>query len=82
MIVAALAAFYFPLVFWSLRGMEVGLLVLLIDAAVLQAILLRREAGSGILILGLLLAGALIVRIDAALPVLAPGVPAAGAGEQ
>jgi hypothetical protein len=67
LIVAALAAFYFPLVFWSLRGMEVGLLVLLIDAAVLQALLLRQEAGSGTLMLGLLLAAALIVRLDAAL---------------
>jgi hypothetical protein len=69
LIVAALAAFYFPLVFWSLRGMEVGLLVLLIHAAVLQAVWLRQESRSGTLILGVLLAAALIVRIDAAFAV-------------
>jgi hypothetical protein len=69
LIVAALATFYFPLVFWSLRGMEVGLLVLLIDAAVLQAIALRQETRWGTLMLGLLLAAALMVRIDAAFAV-------------
>lgn len=64
---AMLAGLYFPLVFWSLRGMEVGILVLLIDTAVLQAVRLRQEDGSGSLILGLLLGAALVVRIDAVL---------------
>lgn len=36
---AITAAFYFPLAFWSLRGMEVGALVLLIDLALLFAVL-------------------------------------------
>jgi len=69
LLVPVLAGFYFPLVFWSLRGMEVGLLVLLIDAALLQAVRLRRGFGSGSLMLGLLLAGALVVRVDAAFAV-------------
>lgn len=68
-IVAMLAAFYFPMVFWSLRGMEVGLLVLLIDTALLQAFRLRRDPHSGTLVLGLLLGAALIVRLDAAFAV-------------
>jgi hypothetical protein len=37
MFAAIVTAFYFPLVFWSLRGMEVGALVLLIDFALLLA---------------------------------------------
>ncbi len=67
---AALSAFYFPLIFWSLRGMEVGLLVLLIDAAVLVAFQMQaspplREA----LLIGLLLAFAALVRLDALIQV-------------
>ncbi len=67
---AALTAFYFPLIFWSLRGMEVGLLVLLIDLAALIAIQMtgtatRRDA----LLLGMLLAFAVLVRLDAVIQV-------------
>ena len=63
---AGITAFYFPLVFWSLRGMEVGLLVLLVDLAVLLALRVRRDRFETALILGLILAAALIVRMDAA----------------
>jgi len=63
---AAITAFYFPLVFWSLRGMEVGLLVLLIDLAVLSSLNLQREDFWSPMILGVILAAALMVRMDAA----------------
>jgi hypothetical protein len=38
LIASAITALYFPLVFWSLRGMEVGLLTLLVDLSVLAAL--------------------------------------------
>jgi hypothetical protein len=57
---ALITAFYFPLVFWSLRGMEVGLLTLLIDCAFLLS--LSREKSISI---GIVLALAILVRIDA-----------------
>jgi len=59
---AIITAFYFPLVFWSLRGMEVGLLTLLINVAVLLA--LKQENQT---LLTVILALAVIVRIDAAI---------------
>lgn len=66
LIAAGITAFYFPLVFWSLRGMEVGLLSLLIDLATLVAL---RFIDSGrqrfILLLSLLFFTALVVRMDA-----------------
>ncbi len=57
---ATITAFYFPLVFWSLRGMEVGLLVLLMNAALWLAISKRNSA-----LIGVFLALAIFVRIDA-----------------
>jgi hypothetical protein len=57
---ALITAFYFPLVFWSLRGMEAGLLVLLIN----HAMLLAFTRGKPVWI-GLLLALAILVRVDA-----------------
>jgi hypothetical protein len=68
---AALTAFYFPLIFWSLRGMEVGLLVLLIDSAALIAIQMNGSTTrrDGIL-LGLILAFAVLVRLDAIIQVI------------
>ncbi|MFH1185714.1 MAG: hypothetical protein V1755_11865 [Chloroflexota bacterium] len=66
LIAPAITAFYFPLVFWSLRGMEVGLLVLLIDLAVLFSVNLRRDDFWAPIIMGVILAAALMVRMDAA----------------
>ncbi len=57
---ATITAFYFPLVFWSLRGMEVGLLTLLIDFAIFLSI-----SRSKTVLVGLILAFAILVRIDA-----------------
>ncbi len=59
---AIVTAFYFPLVFWSLRGMEVGLLTLLVNCALWLAIS-RDESW----LTGLVLALAILVRIDAAI---------------
>lgn len=57
---ALVTAFYFPLVFWTLRGMEVGLLTLLIDLALLLAITNKNN-----IVISLVLALAIIVRLDA-----------------
>jgi hypothetical protein len=77
MFAAIVTAFYFPLVFWSLRGMEVGALVLLVDLALLLAINSKtdskvsrlwsgkRTSGDVRLRIGLILSLAIFVRIDA-----------------
>lgn len=66
LLAAGMTAFYFPLVFWSLRGMEVGLLVLLVDAAVLLVVRMDRAAQPrDLALLGLLLALAVLTRLDA-----------------
>ena len=66
---ALITAFYFPLVFWSLRGMEAGLLTLLINFALLLAIShlpqpAMPEKNKKILV-GIVLALAIFVRMDA-----------------
>jgi hypothetical protein len=63
---AAVTAFYFPLVFWSLRGMEVGLLTLLINLAVLLSISGGKYSSP---LLAVLFTAALIVRMDAILSI-------------
>jgi arabinofuranosyltransferase len=60
MLSALITAFYFPLVFWSLRGMEVGLLTLLIDFAILLAISKNKP-----FLIGIVLGLAILVRMDA-----------------
>ncbi len=57
---ALVTAFYFPLVFWSLRGMEVGLLTLLINYALLLSFSQDKPN-----LIGLALAIAIFVRLDA-----------------
>jgi hypothetical protein len=57
---AIVTAFYFPLVFWSLRGMEVGLLTLLINLALLLALSKNNPIS-----ISLILALAILVRVDA-----------------
>ena len=65
LLAATVTAFYFPLTFWSLRGMEVGLLALLVSLATLAALQLRDDAPKRALGLGLLLSAAVLVRLDA-----------------
>ncbi|MDQ4131337.1 MAG: hypothetical protein M3133_10200 [Actinomycetota bacterium] len=62
-------AFSYPLAFWSLRGMEVGLLALLVTAAVL-VVLRWQESGSGsdLLLLACLLLLGMLTRTDAVVP--------------
>jgi hypothetical protein len=68
LLAAGIIAFYLPLIFWSLRGMEVGLLVLLIDSSLLLAL---QPGGNWkeALALGLLLSFAVLTRLDASIQV-------------
>ncbi len=59
---ALVSAFYFPLVFWALRGMEVGLLTLLINLSILLAISNPKN-----IFISPILALAILVRVDAIL---------------
>jgi len=73
-IALALTAFSYPLVFWTLRGMEVGLLAWLITAAADRAIRFARDgAMANLSWLALTLTLALWTRTDALVPVLALG---------
>ncbi len=71
LVATLITAFYFPLIFWALRGMEVGLLTLLISAAVLVAVQMKEIARPrAAILLGLLLSLAILVRLDALIQVL------------
>ncbi len=59
---ALITAFYFPLIFWSLRGMEVGLLTLLINSAILLVISKNKP-----ILVSIILVLAILVRMDAAI---------------
>jgi hypothetical protein len=64
---AAASAFCYPLVFWTLRGLEVGLLAGLVLAACLLALrLLERPSARDRAWLCLVLAAAVLTRTDAA----------------
>jgi hypothetical protein len=65
----------YPLVYWTLRGMEVGLLAFLISSAVLVA--LRLADGGGRrdrALLVIVVVAALLTRTDAAVPMAAVGL--------
>ena len=64
-IAAIVTAFYYPLVFWSLRGMEVGILVFLIYTSVLLVIKSSGQISTRKSFwIGLLMLLAIVVRID------------------
>ena len=66
LVAIALTAFYYPLVYWTLRGMEVGLLTLLISVAILMALRLESEFSPRDLgALCATFAAALLTRTDA-----------------
>jgi arabinofuranosyltransferase len=67
LIAGGITAFYFPLVFWSLRGMEVGVLACLASAGVLAALRLERTAWRPVVLLSVILIAAIVVRLDAVL---------------
>jgi hypothetical protein len=64
-IAALVTAFYFPLVFWSLRGMEVGWLTLLIDLSLWLAISKNKNV-----LISVLLAAIILTRMDAMIPAI------------
>ncbi len=65
-IAAAMTAFYFPIVFWSLRGLEVGALTLAIDLALLLTLRLTRGTEpASVYWLTLVLGLAVLLRMDA-----------------
>lgn len=72
LIAATAAAFYFPLVFWTLRGLETGALVLCLELALLLAVRLLQDGASSRprdpWLLGLVLGCAVLIRMDAVLP--------------
>ena len=69
-IAATIIAFYFPLVFWSLRGLEVDALTLTISLGILLTLkILRDPQPASAFWLTLVLGLALLTRMDAALPV-------------
>ncbi len=62
-------ALFYPLLFWSLRGMEVGLVTLLLTWAVLHAARLRTSPDlARPWLAGVLLAAAVLTRLDLLLP--------------
>jgi hypothetical protein len=66
----AAALFYYPLVFWTLRGMEVGAVALALDSLILLAITVEEECSPvRALAMGLLGAAAILLRSDALLSV-------------
>ena len=70
LLAAGVTAFYFPLIFWSLRGMEVGMLVLLIDAALLLVLQTDGAARArDAVLIGFVLALAVLTRLDALLQI-------------
>ena len=67
--VLVLTGLCYPLVFWTLRGMEVGLLTLLVDLGLLLALRLIWDPGPRLLAgLAGVLALAVVVRVDALIP--------------
>jgi hypothetical protein len=66
LIAMAVTLFYYPLVFWTLRGMEVGAVALAFDALILLAITMDEEfSPARALAMGLLGASAILIRSDA-----------------
>jgi hypothetical protein len=70
-----LTAFYYPLVYWTLRGMEVGLLCLLVNYAILCAFRLYDRYSLGDVIkLTMTLVAALLTRPDMVVPIGVVGI--------
>src|SRR5438093_771437 len=64
-----LTALYYPLVYWTLRGMEVGLVTLIVSASVLLALRLHdRFRDSDLIALGMLMAFGILTRPDVVVP--------------
>jgi hypothetical protein len=69
LVAMAATAAYYPLAYWTLRGMEVGLIALLCSAMVLCALRLERDFdGRTLAKLAALIAAAVLTRDDVAVP--------------
>jgi hypothetical protein len=70
LIAAIITAFYYPVIFWSLRGMEVSLTIFLVYLAVLLVLNPSRPINTKrALLLGVILFSAIFVRFDMILQV-------------
>jgi len=70
-----LTAFYYPLIYWTLRGMEVGFLCLLTNVAILLAFRLQeRHSAADVWWLTLVCCAAVLTRPDAIVPVMVVGI--------
>jgi hypothetical protein len=66
LVAMAVTLFYYPLVFWTLRGMEVGAVALVFDALILLSITMEEEfSPARALAMGVLGAAAILIRSDA-----------------
>jgi len=70
-IAALTIALCYPLIFWTLRGMEVGLLALWVQVSVLLAFEIEQGRGGrgAVVALAVMVGAASLVRLDAVLPV-------------
>jgi hypothetical protein len=69
LVAAGLVLFHYPLVFWTLRGMEVGLLALLVNVAAYELLLATERPAALRSAVGILaLALAVLTRTDAVVP--------------
>lgn len=64
-VAAAVVASFFPLLYWTLRGLEVGLVTLLTATAILLALRAHRD---GVVLLVAVIVFAVLTRDDAAIP--------------
>ena len=70
-----LTAFYYPLIYWTLRGMEVGLVCLLVNYSILCVFrLCDRYSLRDVIGLTLTLAAALLTRPDMVVPIAVVGM--------
>lgn len=70
-----LTAFYYPLIFWTLRGTEVGLICLFLNSAILCAFrLYDRHSLRDVVVLTLALTAALLTRPDMVVPIAVVGM--------
>ncbi len=75
LIAVFLTAFYYPLIYWTLRGMEVGFFCLLINAAILAAFRLEdRYSLAEVWWLALACCAAVLTRPDAIVPIAVIGM--------
>lgn len=69
LIACAFTALYYPLAYWTLRGMEVGLLTFILDLAVYLTLLIKKRFSyTHIILLAFLLTAGILTRDDFLVP--------------